>query len=114
MSGYSEKKPTDNERKLYLKKLWAQAIELFKDRDVADAMVHAFAWFEMGEESVSDLTIIEYESIISWLRWCQMRIDMIGTFDIKCFREDSHEGTGHRQEPDAAHADAGNVQGEHG
>lgn len=50
-------------------------------------MVHAFAWFEMGEESVSDLTIIEYESLLSWLRWCQMRIDMIGDIHIKCFEE---------------------------
>lgn len=91
MIGYSENKPTENERKIYLKKLWAQANELFSDRNLAEAMVHSFAWFEMGEESISDLTIIEYESILSWLQWCQMRIDMIGDLSIKCFREDSNE-----------------------
>jgi hypothetical protein len=82
---YSMRKPDEKERLVYLKKVWARANEVFRDRKIAEAMVHAFAWFEMGEESVADLTIIEYESLLSWLRWCQARIDMIGEIHFKCF-----------------------------
>jgi len=82
------KKPNNRERKNYLSRLWARARDVFGDRRIAEEMVHAFSWFEFGEESVKDLSIIEYESILSWLRWCQARIDMLGDVDLSCFEEE--------------------------
>jgi hypothetical protein len=82
------RKLSERERKSYLKRLWAKAHDVFDNRDLAQALVHSFALFEFGEESVSDLTIVEYEGLFSWLKWCQTRIDLLGEIEFACWSEE--------------------------
>ena len=73
-----------------LKKVWATARDVFNGkRELADAMVHTFAWYEFGEESVSDLALVEYEELLSWLRWAQSRIDILGEVSFACWEDES-------------------------
>lgn len=85
------KKPSDNERKAYLRRLWAQANEVFGDRNVADWMVHAFVLFEFGEESTKDLSVVEYEELLSWLRWVQARMDMLPEVDFSFLTKEGND-----------------------
>lgn len=69
-----------------LKKLWATAHDVFDGkRDLADALIHSFALFQFGEESVSDLTIVEYNELMSWLKWAQARIDILNEVHFACW-----------------------------
>lgn len=74
-----------------MKQVWAKAHDVFGDRDLSDALVHSFALFEFGEESISHLTIVEYESLLSWLRQSQAKIDLLGEIEFACWTKEEEE-----------------------
>ena len=76
------KPKSEKERLLFLRQIWAQGTDVFNYQDIANSMIHDFIGFAYDETSLKALDVGQYEGVISWLKWCDARMDVLGYNDV--------------------------------